>query len=178
MADPKTYTRVTEADTMIEKLVEKEPEMLWAVTPSQIVVMGIDNKDRSEKTVAKQPIYSKLSLIKGAEKALLQSEGIPVFYIIEIYWSDWHRWSTGLKQMVIVDCLLEITAEAEKKNRPDCIGFRILYDALGVHWDCDPDGVGLPDFLDPDCSVKFDMSLRPGLNDVENHDNHDEDDEE
>jgi hypothetical protein len=160
----RTYSRVQEASDMIAKLCNKYPKAFWAVTPESIVVMGVDNAERSEKMVAKQPIWSKLRNVKGVEKALLQENNVKERYIIEVFWSDWNIWSDSIKLAVLAHNLFEITPEVEVKNRPDCVGFKILYKALGVNWERD-DGKNIPNLLLAD--IDFDLNLRPGLAELE-----------
>jgi len=156
----RTYARVTEAETIIKSLCEKYPDLLWSVKYGQVAVMGIDNTTRSEKAVAKNPAHAKLRLVKGAEKALFETNNIPVRYIVECYWSDWNVWGSAAKQCILLNALMEITPEEEKRNSPDCVGFNVLIDVFGVNWT--KNLASLPNLLSTD--VKFDLDLRPGLN--------------
>jgi predicted metallopeptidase len=157
----RTYDEVPEALTIAQDLCNKYPDVFWAVNPETIAVLGIDNVERSEKAAAKNNVWSQLRNIKGVEGALLAQNKINVKYVIELYWSDWNRWSHALKTCVVAEKLLEITPEVDKKNSPDCKGFKILLDAIGITWDS-KDG-NPPDLLS-DGGVKFDLELRPGLN--------------
>ena len=159
MKDPNTFSRVEEAERIIAQLVEKYPELLWAVQPNLIRVMGIDNRERTDKTVAKKPVYAKCRAVKGSEKAVFDDEGIKIRFIIELYWSDWNRWSYKLQQAVLLSQLLEITPEEGCKYRPDCVGFKVLLNSLGVNWDRQFETI--PDLLNEE--VDFDLDLRPGL---------------
>ncbi|MFA7219409.1 MAG: hypothetical protein WC119_02810 [Synergistaceae bacterium] len=156
----RTYSRVKEASDMIAKLHKKYTDVFWCVNPEAIAVMGVDNVERSEKAVAKQPIWSKMRNVKGVERAIFQENNIGERYIIECFWSDWHLWNDATKAAVLASHLLEITPEVEVKNRPDCIGFKILYDVLGVNWEYDTSNK-IPNILTTD--VKFNLDLRPGL---------------
>ena len=158
----RTYSPVTEAEEMVKDLCEKYPDVFWTIKPEQIVIRGIDNVDRSEKAVEKNPLWSKLSNVKGVERAIFAENNIGVRYIIELFWSDWNVWRDSLKLAVIAKNLLEITPDVDKKNRPDCVGFKILYKALGINWERD-DGTGIPNLLLAD--IDFDLELRPGLED-------------
>jgi hypothetical protein len=158
----RTYSRVTEATLMIDKLIEKHPDAFWAVQSKFIAVMGIDNVERSEKAVAKQPIWSKMRNVKGVEQAIFQENKITERYIVEVFWSDWHLWNEATKAAVIAKHLFEITPEVEVKNSPDCVGFKILYDVLGVNWERSSN---VPNLITGD--VKFDLDLRPGLSELE-----------
>ena len=161
--EPRTFSRMSEAEGIIKKLVEKFPDVLWAVEPSTIAVMGVDNAERSEKVVKKSPVYAKLRVIRGSEKALFQENNVNVLYVIELYWSDWHNWNDSLRQAVLLSQLLEITPEEESRNRPDCVGFKVFLDALGVNWD-GANGTNIPNLLQDD--IAFNLDLRPGLEDV------------
>tara|TARA_R110000824_G_scaffold12226_7_gene53663 strand:- start:66778 stop:67320 length:543 start_codon:yes stop_codon:yes gene_type:complete len=158
------YSKVDEATTMIKDLCAKHPEVFWAVRPESIAVMGVDNVSRTEKAVKKDPTWSKIKNVKGVEQAIFQENSIMTRYIIECFWSDWNDWRDSIKLAVLAKNLLEISPEVDKKNSPDCKGFKILFDVLGVNWEQD-DGNGIPNLLIED--VKFNLELRPGLDDVE-----------
>lgn len=156
----RTYEEMPQAVTIIEKLCEKYPDIFWAVRPDTIAVMGINNVERSEKAVKKSKVWSQLRNIKGVEGAILAQNNINTQYVIELYWSDWHNWSEALKACVIAERLIEITPEVDKKNSPDCKGFKVLLDVVGIDWD-DESG-NPPDLLSQD-GVEFNLELRPGL---------------
>lgn len=156
----RTYAEVTEASAIIEELCGKYPEVFWAVQPHTVTVLGIDNVERTEKAVKKNNVWSQLRNIKGVEGALFAKNNIPVRYVIELFWSDWNRWSRALKTCVIAERLLEITPEVDKKNSPDCKGFKILLDAIGIDWGVE--GGNPPDLLS-EVGAKFNLDLRPGL---------------
>jgi len=165
MAKETHYSRINVAEDMIEALCDKYPDVFWAVKPNMVIVMGIDNKTRSEAQKKKAPYFMKLKAIKGAEKALLIDNNIPSRYIIEAYWDEWNDWKECRKQVMLSNELLKITADVGKTNSYDCSGFKILMDTFGVNWnDNDED---LKDMLIFD--VDFDLDLRPGLDlDAEN----------
>ena len=159
----RTYSRVTEASDMIKTLCEKHPEAFWCVKPESIAVMGIDNVERSEKAIAKQTIWSKMRHVKGVEKAIFNENDIRECHIIEVFWSDYNDWRDSIKAAVLSQHLFEITTDAEIKNSNDCVGFNILYKAIGVNWQRD-DGKGIPNLLYDD--IAFDLELRPGLEEL------------
>ena len=66
---------------------------------------------------------------------------------------------------VLANHLFEINAEPEKKNSPDCVGFKIFLDAVGVNWDAEH-GAFMPNILAED--VEFNLDLLPGLEEAEN----------
>ena len=72
----RVYSRIPEASEMIQELCDKHPEAFWCVKPESIAVMGIDNVKRSDKAIAKTPIWSKLRNIKGVESALLKENNV------------------------------------------------------------------------------------------------------
>lgn len=158
--EARTYARVPEAEKLIEKLQEKYPDLLWAIKPGQIAVMGIDNQQRGEKAVARNPSYAKLRLVKGAEKSIFETNNIAIRYIIELYYSDWNVWNSAYRLGVLTNAVLSITPEEEKRNKQDCVGYKVFFDAMGVNWDREPDKI--PNLLNDD--VKFNLDLRPGLN--------------
>ena len=162
----RTYSRVSEAQNMITTLCQRHSKTFWAVNHENIAVMGIDNVERSEKAIAKQPIWSRMRAVKGVERAIFQENSIPERYIIEVHWSDWNSWKDSLKAAVLANHLLEITPDVEVKNSPDCVGFKILYKALGVNWERD-DGQNIPNLLTVNEEDVFDLDLRPGLAELE-----------
>ena len=164
----RSYARVADAESLIAQLTEKYPDLFWAVRPSQIAVMGVDNQQRSDKAIQKNPAYAKLRLVKGSEKAIFENNNIPTRYIIELYWDEWNNWGNAYRQWILANVLMEITPEEEKRNSPDCSGFKVLLDVCGVNWDRTPND--LPNLLVED--VEFKLDLRPGLDDQD--DEHDE----
>ena len=160
----RSYSKVDQANEMIKKLCEKYPEVFWSIQPEKITVMGIDNVERSDRAIERSKIWSALRNVKGVEKAIFMENNIGIRYILEVFWADWNKWSDSLRLAVLTENLLEITPEVEKKNRPDCNGFRLLFDALGLQWkydESDTTGSKIPNLLMTD--VKFDLELRPGL---------------
>jgi hypothetical protein len=162
---PRTYSRIEAAEEMIKKLCEEREDLFWAVRPEAIVVMGIDNKERTEKAKKKKPDYAVLHSVKGAKKALLRENSVKASFIIELFYSDWHEWSDNYRMAVLATKLLEITPDDDILNKPDCVGFRVLTDVLGVNWQNEPRSV--KNILSDD--IEFDLELRPGL-DVEEED--------
>ena len=150
----KTYAEVTEAKEIIEKLCEYYPSELWAITPKNISVLGIENKERPEKS-------KKLAVcrpIKGINKTLMLINNIGTRYVIELYWSDFNKWSNAQKVAIIFHELLHIDHEAGKTVKHDVEDFRIMVDKLGVDWFNDTD---LPNLLTE--KVEFDQSMRPNV---------------
>lgn len=168
----RVYSRVSEATEMIAKICEKHPKAFWAVTPASIAVMGVDNLERSEKAVAKQPVWSRMRNVKGVEQAIFQENNIQERYILEIFWSDWNKWSDATRAAVLASHLFEITPEVETKNSADCSGFKILYKALGVNWERE---TSVPNILSD--GFEFDLDLRPGLAELEAMDEGDDPDD-
>jgi len=154
----KLYSRVTEAEDMIVKLCEKQPEVLWAVKPSIISVLGIENKERSEKNKT----LVKIKPVKGVEKAIMQQNNVSTRYILELYWSDWNTWKAEKRQWIILQMLLHIHSEVSKIINPDCIDFKIVIDKVGVNW---VDSENLPNIIDGE--VKFNLDLLPSLEESE-----------
>ena len=145
--EEKSYSNVPEAETIIEKLVERYPKVLFAVNPKTINVFGIDNAERpsSNHTMAK------IKCIDGAMKALLEKHNVQVRYIIELYWSDWNQWKSLTKMWIIFHELLHIPAEEKGLIKHDVQDFSIALSVAGI------DGYtseGLPNLLEGDV-VKF-----------------------
>jgi predicted metallopeptidase len=153
----KTYSRVTEAEEIIKKLCEKQPDVLWCVRPDMVAVLGIENKQRPEKN----KVLAKIKPVKGCEKAILQINNIPIRYVIELFYSDWNEWKERKRQWILFHELLHIHSEVGKTIKHDIADFKILVDKAGVNW---VDSDKLPDLVNDD--VKFDLELRPSLVDI------------
>jgi len=155
----KVYTRVKDAEIIVKKLCEKQPDVLWCVKPDMVAVLGIENKERSEKN----KVLAKIKPFKGCEKAILMENNIPVRYVIELYWSDWNDWNQKKRQWIIFHELLHIHSEIGKTVKHDCEDFKIILDKVGVNWTTSDN---LPNLIED--NVKFDLGLRPNLEESEN----------
>jgi len=162
----KVYTRVKDAEEIIKKLCEKQPEVLWCVRPDNVAVIGIENKKKGKKNRT----LARIKPVKGAEKFILQDNNIPIRYIIELYYSDWNEWKERQKQWIIFHELLHIHHEVGKSIKHDCEDFKILLDKVGVNW---ATSETLPDLIDGD--VKFNLELRPSMQDIEEEEGEDGD---
>ena len=156
--EEKIYERVASAEQTLKDLCEKYPDILWRVTPGNIAVLGITNKERNEKS----KVLVKVSPVKGVQKALNILYHVPVNYIVEVYWSDWNIWSVNYKEWILMKALLTISEEDGKLIKPDCTDFRILLDVVGVDWETRDDLPSLTGTL-----VPFNKELRPGMDDYE-----------
>lgn len=164
----KVYSRVDEAEDMIKKICQKHPDVLWCVRPENVAVYGVENKERPESC----RIVAKIKSVKGVEKAVMQDNNIPIRYIINIYWSDWNSWKETKKQWILFHELLHIHHEIGKTVKHDCEDFRIILDKIGVYgYDAD----NLPDLVNGD--VKFNLDLRPNLEDSDEETDNIDDDE-
>jgi len=152
----KVYSQVEEAEEIVKELCKVYPDELWPVRPDNVVVLGIENKERGEKSKT----LAKVIPIKGAEKAVFQINNVPVRYIIELYWSDWNVWCMAVKEAIIFHELLHIDPEIGKTIRHDCEDFRMMIDAMGVDWSSKGDS--LPRLLG-DEKIKFNLDLRPSV---------------
>lgn len=162
------YSRVPDADEMIKKLCEKQPDALWCVKPDLIAVLGIENKERSEKSNT----LATIKPIKGAEKAIFQINNIPIRYVIVVYWSDYNSWSNKQKQWILFHELLHVHVDLEKVVKHDIEDFAIILNKLGVCWQKKTDE--LPDLINDD--VKLDLSLRPKIEEYDEENNDEIDD--
>ena len=163
------YSRVPEAEEIIKQLCEKYPDVLWAVrNDGSIAVLGIENKERSEKNNT----LAKIKAIKGTEKAIYISNNINIRYVLELYWSDWNMWSNELKQVVLFHELLHVHPELERVVRHDLEDWRIVVEKLGVSYL--KNNKDLPNLLNDE--VKFDLQLLPKIDDLESEEDDLEDD--
>lgn len=150
----KLYEEVTEAKGIITNLCAEYTDVLWAVRPDNITVLGVSNKERPEKS-------NKLAVckpIKGVNKSLMQINNISTRYVIELYFSDYNQWNNSQKIAVLFHELLHIDSEIGKTVKHDVEDFRIMVDKLGVDWFNDPE---LPNILAE--KVDFDLSMRPNV---------------
>jgi hypothetical protein len=166
----RSYSRVSEASELIEQLCEKHADAFWCVTPAAIAVMGIDNVTRTDKAKKKTPLWSKLRHVKGVERAIFDENEIKEKQIIEVFWDEWNSWSNRVRCAVLARHMFEINGEPESKNSPDCVGFKILFDVLGVNWEHDI--AKIPDLLNDD--IQFNLDLRPGLDTEDDDEDGDE----
>jgi len=164
------YSRVPEAEEIIKKLCEKYPDVLWAVRSENVAVLGIENRERSEKNRT----LAKIKAVKGTEKAIYISNNIPIRYIIEVYWSDINEWSTELKQAILFHELLHCHPEFDRTVKHDSEDFRVMIGSkdFGVDWTQRKD---LPNLLTDD--VKFDLQLLPKIEELEDEEDNLDDEE-
>lgn len=155
----RVYSKIDEADAIIRGLCEKQPDVLWAVRPQTVIVMSIDNSERSEKNHT----LAKIQPIKGAEKAIFQLNNIAVRYVITVYGSDWSSWTNRQKQWILLHELLHCHPDYERTIHHDIEDFKIIIDKAGVEWTNKKDE--LPDLLNEE--VKFNLDLRPGIKEME-----------
>jgi predicted metallopeptidase len=155
----KTYSRVTGAEAIIKKICEMYPDVMWAVKPDQIVVLGIDNKERGKKNKK----LARIIPIKGPEKAVFNIHNIPVNYVIELYWSDYNNWSENMKQWVMFHELLHISMDEGKTVKHDLEDFRLVISVLGVDWTQNKEK--LPSLFDS--KIEFNLDLRPNVAEYE-----------
>ena len=79
---------------------------------------------------------------------------------MEKWASDEFRSTNGQLEWIIMKALLMVSEEGGKIVKMDCKDFRILLDVVGVDWETKDI---LPSLLDE--QVKFNLDLRPGLDD-------------
>jgi len=165
----KTYSVISEAQDIVNKLVERYPDVLWQVRPKQIAVLGIDNKEPTKRS----PDF-RVRSVKNAEKAVLMLNKISTRFIIELYWSSWSSWDTPRKEWTILNALLRVSVDEGKLIKPDCVEFKIILDKVSFDWD--EEGSVLPSLTIGD-PVKFDLDLRPGIDDDNEEEKENEEDE-
>lgn len=165
MAEEKIYEKVDEAERIAADLCAKYPDVLWRVTPNKIAVLGITNRERSEKS---KDLF-KIAPIKGSQKALNIIYHVPISYIVEVFWSDWNEWTQNLKEWVVLKALLSVSENEGRVIKPDCREFRIILDIVGVDWEKKDD---LPCLSAG--GVPFNLDLRPAIDDGEEKDEMDE----
>jgi len=150
----KVYEEVTDAKEMITALCKQYPDILWAIRPQIVTVLGIANKSRPEK----REILATCRPITGVYKSLMMLNNIHTRYVIEVYWSDWNDWSMPKKYALLFHELLHVDYEIGKTIKYDVEDFRLMVDKLGVDWFDDPD---LPNLINE--KVEFDLSKRPNI---------------
>ena len=145
--EEKSYSSIPEAETIIAKLVERYPKVLFAVNPKTINVFGVDNCERP----ASNHTMAKIRCIDGVMRALLDKHNVQVRYIIDLYWADWNSWKNLTKMWIIFHELLHIPAEEKGLIKHDVQDFTIALSVAGI------DGYtseGLPNLLEGEV-VKF-----------------------
>lgn len=125
----KSYSRVEEAELIIKQLKEKLGDLLYPVDPTGIIVMGIDDKPRPATT-------TKLASINKPSElwdTVLSVYKVPVAFVIELYWSDWHKWTASQKQWILLHEIMHIDDEG-KLIQHDVQDFRMIVDVVGTKW--------------------------------------------
>ena len=150
----KIYEEVTEARKIVQDLCSEYPDEMWAIRPDTIITLGVSNKERPKGSTK----LASIRPLKGATKALMQINNVGVRYLIELYWSDWNKWTEAQKNAVIFHELLHVDNEIGKTVKHDIEDFRMMVDKLGVDWFNDTD---LPNLLLN--KVEFDKSMRPNV---------------
>ena len=148
-----TYSIVEEGNEIIKKLVEKYPDILWAVgNPNSIQCYGIDNKEKPESS----DVLAKIRPISGVFKAIFEKNNIPIKHVIEVYWSDFREWNLHKKEWVLFhECLHICDPESKKMRRHNIEDFDLIIDKIGIsRYDSD----NLPDLLD-EKPVEFDKRI-------------------
>ena len=142
MAEAKSYSVVEEAQQTVKDLCERYPEILWAVKPSEVVVLGVDDQARPKSCRA----LAKIRRITGSTKALLEYNRILVKFVIDLYWLDWKVWNQQKRQWIIFHELVHIPGPDEggliHHDEEDFVG---VLDVAGLDW-TRPDAA-LPDML-------------------------------
>jgi len=141
MAEEKCYDIVEEAQEMVKQLCERYPEVLTAVVPSQVVVLGITNQEPPKsKTWA-----MKISRVKGPIKKLLELAQSHAEYYIECYFMEWKGWSPAYKKLVLLHELAHWPLpEISGLVKHDLEDWSFLCDKFGVCWQ---ERTDLPDIL-------------------------------
>ena len=81
--NPKSYTRVPEAEELIKELCKKYPDVLWCVKPENITVLGVENKKRGKATKD----LARIKVINGVQRAILKINDINIKYCLELLFS-------------------------------------------------------------------------------------------
>jgi len=162
------FSRIDDAEHIVKRLCETQGDVLWCVNPNNVIVLGIENLERSKKNHT----LAKIKAINGIEKTIMRLNDIGTEYAIIVYWSDWNNWSNSQRQWIIFHELLHVSENPERCVRHDCEDFRIILDYAGVDW---TKKLVLPDLFSEDTKLKLElMPSLPG----EDGDDSDDDDEE
>jgi predicted metallopeptidase len=144
MAEEKCYEILDDGNKLIAKLQQKYPKILWAVIPDQVIVLGVTNKERPKSS-------KKLAMIRKVSPAMrtvIRTFGHKeVKQVIEVYCSDWNKWSNPRRQVIIFHELLHVAQEDLSKGliKHDLEDFAGLVDFFGVdYWEKE----NLPDMLE------------------------------
>ena len=151
------YSVMPDGMEIISKLVKRYPDILWAVQPENILILGITNKERSKSN-------KKLATItrpSGVIKAAFEFYNIKIKYIIQVYYSDWVNWSEARRAAIIFHETLHVPSPTQDSGlvEHDVQDFRILTSVMGVNW---PNLENIPSLLEGDL-VQFDKNLMPTL---------------
>ena len=161
MAESKEYMVVEGSADIITRLTERYPDIYWAVKPSEVVVLGITNKERPKS----RRELAQIKRVTGATLALLEANNVQAKYIVELYYSDWNELDSVAKQWLIHNMLLHIPGPDESGLiKADVHDFAVTLDIIGVDW---LNRANLPSLLDGS-PVQFNKSLATRLHLKEN----------
>lgn len=169
--EEKEYSVVKEAEDIIERLAKAYPDILWTVTPANVVVLGVTNKERPSKMNRLAQIRS----ITGVTKALLEEYRVGKKYIIELYWNDWNVWSPARREWVLFHELVHIPSPTEKglvKHDVQDFSGIVNYFGEACWWQKET----LPSLLDGE-PIKFDPKLFQKLHVKEDEDGEEDGDQ-
>ena len=147
MSEDKEYAVLPEGNEIVKGLSERYSEVLWAVKPSEVMVMGVTNKE-APKT-GKMETKAKIKMVDPITKALLKHFGNPdVKYLIDVYCSEWQGWSNARRQFVLFHELVHVPGpDGKGLIKHDVEDFSPIVDQFGTGWFNKPD---LPDLLNGD----------------------------
>jgi predicted metallopeptidase len=129
--EEKEYTVLTEAKEIIKVLIQRYPQVVWTVQPEKIEVLGVTNKERPKNSRKMATIRK----VKGATKALLEHNRIPIEYIIELFCADWQTMSPQKREWLLLHEILHIPAPDEKGMIDhDIQDYAVILDAAGLNW--------------------------------------------
>lgn len=129
--EDKKYSPVEEAQDIIISLVQQYPEELWPVKPAEVIVMGVTNKSRPPS----QRALARIHMISPLFRSVFEKYGIPLKFLIELYFSDWAQWNIERKQWILLHELMHIAPPDSKGLTPhDTEDFSPLIAAAGVRW--------------------------------------------
>jgi predicted metallopeptidase len=133
MGEEKEYDLLVEGNQMVAALCQKYPKILWAVNPEHVIVLGITNKERPKKMKKLATIHRISAAMKTIIRALGRKE---VKYYVEVYCSDYSRWSNPRRQWVLFHELVHIPSPVDNGGllQHDCQDWNGLIDFCGIDW--------------------------------------------
>ena len=119
------YEKITEFETIVQKLVKKYPDVLDGINPEAIVCFGVTNKEPKEG----KPLYE----IKTVAYPIRLDTAYDYYVIVNT--KDWDTFTPKHKALLVFDILCGISREEPGKTVPfDLKDHSVVIRTVGVDY--------------------------------------------